>query len=160
MAGGKDGPVSFRSAPLLIRLHEFAAQVDIEAHDGAIRKRIGDGKTLPTILELIQKNAAFQTFLDQWGSKGLIQLFLSLHLFNVIWIERQDALQAAARDQMVLDQLMSEIERVSLVTVDAAFASWKKWTELSVALADCLLDTMNMRIREAVSAENAESPER
>ena len=94
----------------------------------------------------------FQTFLDQRGSRGFIRLFLGLHLFNVIWIERQDAIQASARNERVLHQLMNEIERVSQVTVNAAMVSWKKWPELSVEFADSLLDAMNVRMREAVGA--------
>lgn len=94
----------------------------------------------------------FQTFLDQRGSRGFIRLFLGLHLFNVIWIERQDAIQASARNEQVLHQLMNEIERVSRVTVNAAMVSWKKWPELSVEFADSLLDAMNVRMREAVGA--------
>jgi hypothetical protein len=183
----------FRSevAPLLVRLHEFAARIDVEGFDVAIGKPISGGETLPAIelvtevaatlcqgltgteVDIVQKSlqetlfycldpesdlstaefgSSLQTFLHQRGSKGLIQLFLRLHLFNVIWIERQNAIQAAARDQKVLDQLMSEIEFVSLVTVNTGIASWKKWPEVSVPFADSLLDTMNVRIQEAVGA--------
>ncbi len=64
------------------------------------------------------------------GKQGLHPaLFLGLHLFNVIWIERRDAIQASARNEQVLHQLMNEIERVSRVTVNAAMVSWKKWPE-------------------------------
>ena len=103
-------------------------------------------------LSVAEGQRNFQTFLDQRGSTGFIRLFLALHLFNVIWIERQDAIQAAPRNEQRLHQLMNEIERFNLVTVNASMVSWKKWPELSVEFADSLLDAMNVRMREAVGA--------
>jgi len=192
----RTGLFRFEVAPLLVRLHELAVQVDVEAFDVMIRKRIRGGKTLPTVLELIAEIADtlcreltgpemdivqkslnetlfhcvgldldlsvaecgrnFQTFLDQQGSVGFIQLFLGLHLFNVIWIENQDAIRAAAQGEQVLH----EIERVSLFTVNRAMVSGQKWPELSVEFLGSLLDAMHTRMQEAVSTREGESPGR
>lgn len=76
---------------------------------------------------------SLETFLERHGSKGLIWLFLKLHLFNLIWIDLLEGSDEAGRPtDPGFKTRMQEIERICDAAATASVRSWKKWPQLSV----------------------------
>jgi len=63
-------------------------------------------------------------FLRRRGS-GLLRRFLTLHLFNVVWLETSESFRAVAQTQNSFVQDMESLERLCQRVVDAAWRSQK-----------------------------------
>jgi hypothetical protein len=92
------------------------------------------------------------------GSRGLIRLFLQFHLFNVIWLEVQDALQAAAKDLMTVENQMEDLQRVSVAAVDMSTREMKKWPELDPPAAENLVRSVEFAVADLAGYQKRNSP--
>jgi hypothetical protein len=82
-----------------------------------------------------------QSFVRESGCRGLMQLFLELHLSNVIWIQLDDSSEMPA-DHESLKRLPKAIERLCRQAVKATTASWEKWPQLDESSASRLLHSL------------------
>jgi len=81
----------------------------------------------------------FEIFLALSGSKGLIRVFLSAHLANLIFTDLHDSLEASAPE--VSRGRMEAIERICQKAAATAVRSLKTWSEPdSSSMATLLLD--------------------
>ena len=97
----------------------------------------------------------FEKFLRQRGSKGLLQLFLGLHLFNEVWIKLQQRLQTKATDGDSFLASMRWIEQCCLSAVDSAMKDMSRWPKLSRTLAESLIHAIEFRISNMMSRSSA-----
>ena len=70
-----------------------------------------------------------ETYLALNGSKGLIQVFLSTHLSNLILMDLHDSLQAATPE--IFRTRMVAIERLCETAAKLLVRSWAKWPKLT-----------------------------
>jgi hypothetical protein len=70
-------------------------------------------------------------FRDRGGLKGFIKLFLSLYVFNAVWIEIQDLVRLRVDDARSFEASMKAVERVCLELVRSEFQRWENKGELN-----------------------------
>jgi len=81
----------------------------------------------------------FESFLALSGSKGLIRIFLSLHLSNLILTDLHDSMQASTPEEFCGQ--MEAIERICQEAAAAAVRSVNDWLEPDqISMATLLLD--------------------
>lgn len=90
------------------------------------------------------KNA--QAFVRESGCRGLIQLFLKLHLSNLMWKYLNDSSKTPL-DVNSLERLPNCIERLCRKSVNATTTTWKKWPELNEVSAGRLLHSLNSEMQ-------------
>jgi len=69
-------------------------------------------------------NGSLTLFLRRNG-RGLLQRFLRLHLFNVVWLETSESFRMLARTDTSFVQDMESVERACQKIVDSAWRSQK-----------------------------------
>jgi hypothetical protein len=92
-----------------------------------------------------------QAFVRESGCKGLIQLFLELHLSNVIWKELQNS-SRMPHDIQTLENLPNGIDRLCRQAVKTTTASWRKWPELDVPSARQILRSLRSEMVDVLAA--------
>ncbi len=115
-----------------------------------LRKSLHEMLLYSTGVEIEVSVAVFGTkierFLHQRGSKGLLRLFLSLHLFNEVWIKIQQRLQTSAPDGESFLAAMYWFEWTCRSAVDLAIGGWSKWPKLGRTLAKSLIDAVEFQV--------------
>src|SRR5690348_3679115 len=69
-------------------------------------------------------NGSLRLFLRRKG-RGLLQRFLRLHLFNMVWLETSESFRTFARTDTSFVQDMESVERACQKIVDSAWRSQK-----------------------------------
>lgn len=87
----------------------------------------------------------FHAFVYEAGGRGLIRLFLGLHLSNVVWKQLHDSFQVTL-DVEVLEKLADSIQEVCLHAVTAATSAWNKWPEIGERSASRLLLSLRAQL--------------
>ena len=72
-----------------------------------------------------------ETFLELHGSKGLIGLFLRLHLFNLIWIDLQDGSTVNRVVDARFSSRLEDLDRICDAAASASIRPWVKWPPLN-----------------------------
>jgi hypothetical protein len=92
-------------------------------------------------------------FCDRHGIKGFIELFLSLYVFNTVWIEIQDSVRLRARDTRSFEASLKAVERVCLSLVRSELREWEKKGKLDQLghvreLGDAIMRALEDRLLE------------
>jgi hypothetical protein len=115
-----------------------------------------------TLLEAVGLNDEFKgfdfaewlrRFRDRCGLKGFIELFLSLYVFNTVWIEIQDSVRLRADDARAFEASMEVVERVCIELVRSEFQRWENKGNLdqlghSAELCDAIMLDLEDRLLE------------
>jgi hypothetical protein len=80
-----------------------------------------------------------QAVLRLRGIKGIIRVFLRMHLCNLICTDLHDSLQADTPTGDVLNRRLEEIERICQNAAAAGVSSWTKWSEPDLNLTATLI---------------------
>jgi hypothetical protein len=94
-------------------------------------------------------------FRDRSGLKGFIEQFLSLYIFNTVWIEIQDSVRLRVDDARSFEASLKTVERVCLELVRSEFQRWENKGELdqlghSAELCDAIMLDLEDRLLELV----------
>jgi hypothetical protein len=100
-------------------------------------------------LSLSQVGKRLETYLELRGSKGLIRVFLSAHLCNLILINLHDSLQVPALE--IFQRRMKGIERLCQTAAGLSVRSWAKWPDLTPTTVSSAIQTANDEMRKAVN---------
>jgi hypothetical protein len=91
-----------------------------------------------------------ETFLALSGSKGLIRMFLSLYLSNLILIDLHDSMHASSAQE--LRRRVEAIERICQDASAAAVRSIKDWSQFEGSLTSILLGNLKAEMEKMLSA--------
>ena len=76
-----------------------------------------------------QVGKRLESYLELSGSRGLIRVFLSVHLSNLILMDLHDSLQASTPE--IFRTRMGAIERLCETAANLLVRSWAKWPKLT-----------------------------
>jgi hypothetical protein len=120
------GPEVTDGHDIVIKLADYMLH-DIGGFDRDLLKK----SLLETLLSLFALDPEFHRsvfsdrflrFLKLHGTSALIRHFLSIHIFNLIWLQTMDAFRGLARTQDVFMKDMQSLEHACSLVVDM---SWK-----------------------------------
>ena len=103
-----------------------------------------------------QVGKRLESYLDLSGSKGLIRVFLSVHLSNLIFIDLHDSLQTPRLE--MFERRMEGIERLCQTTAGLSVRSWAKWPKLTHTTISSAIQLANKEMRKAVDAKAHGAP--
>jgi hypothetical protein len=98
-----------------------------------------------------------QTFVRESGCKGLIQLFLQMHLSNLIWKQLRNS-SRMPRDLKALERLPNGIDHLCRQAVKTTTASWKKWPQLDRSSARRVLQTLRSETMDMLAEPSISLP--
>jgi hypothetical protein len=96
-----------------------------------------------------QLGKRLESYLALSGSKGLIRLFLSLHISNLIFMDLHRSLQTP--DGEVFENRINEIERLCQTAAGLSVRSWEKWPTLTDVLMSSAAQTLGAALRTAIN---------
>jgi hypothetical protein len=101
-----------------------------------------------TDTELSVENAIgrLRAFLKRYGTAGFLKRFLSVHLFNVIWLEAGDSMRVAEWTQRSFLRDIDNLERVCRRMVSTVWKSLNISGPLDSASALSLVDAIGKRL--------------
>jgi hypothetical protein len=95
-----------------------------------------------------QVGKRLESYLELSGSKGLIRMFLSVHLCNLIFINLHDSLQAPASE--MFRKQMDGIERLCQAVAGLSVRSWAKWPRLTHTTINSAIQIASDEMRKAL----------